>query len=76
MLFNYGGKQLNTVGITSLQTNIQSASNMSMAGAGSAGSAGRAGSAGSASSARCNGYSMRGTMHTKSNPKKRCGSCQ
>ena len=67
MLFNYGGKQLNTAGITSLQTNIQNASNMSMAGAGSAGSAGRA---------RCNGYSMRGTMHTKSNPKKRCGSCQ
>ncbi len=61
MLFNYGGKQLNTAGTSTLQTNIQSASNMSMTGA---------------SSARCNGYSMRGTMHTKSNPKKRCGSCQ
>ena len=61
MLFNYGGKQLNTAGISGLQTNIQSVSNMSMTGA---------------SSARCNGYSMRGTMHTKSNPKKRCGSCQ
>ena len=67
MLFNYGGKQLNTAGISGLQTNIQSASNMSMVGAGSAGRAGRA---------RCNSYSMRGTMHTKSNPKKRCGSCQ
>ena len=76
MLFNYGGKQLNTAGTSGLQTNTQSASNMSMTGAGRAGRAGRAGSAGSASSARCNGYSMRGTMHTKSNPKKRCGSCQ
>jgi hypothetical protein len=64
MLFNYGGKQLNTTGISSLQTNIQSASNMYMAGASSDGRT------------RCNGYSMRGSMHTKSNPKKRCASCQ
>ena len=64
MLFNYGGKQLNTAGISGLQTNIQSASNMSMVGAGSAGRA------------RCNGYSMRGTMNTKSKPKRKCSSCQ
>ena len=60
MLFNYGGKQLKVAGSITAQTNTQSMNNMTMNVRGSV---------------RCNGYSMRGTMHTKTNPKKRCGSC-
>lgn len=64
MLFNYAGKHLNIVGSSTLQTNTQSVSNLYMNGGGGGGRT------------QCNRYSMRGTMHTKSNPKKRCNSCQ
>ena len=61
MLFNYGRKQLNVAGSSTAQTNTQTVSNMTMNMSGSV---------------RCNGYSMRSTMHSKTNPKKRCGSCE
>jgi hypothetical protein len=60
MLFNYGKNNLKTSGTKISVVSTNSSSNVTMSMSGSS---------------RCNGYSMRSSMHSKSNPKTRCGAC-
>ena len=60
MLFNYNSNKLKNMGSPSKTNTNNTVKNMNMS---------------ASSSARCGGFSMRGTMHTKSNPKKKCGGC-